>query len=488
MDSLTLRELVQATGGLVLQGEPGEPFTGVSTDSRTLTPGDLFIPLVGERFDGHRFLTEALTAGAAGLLLAPGPGSPPAARLQAVGLGLPLSIGGRRPFVVGVEDTLAALHRLAGYYRSRFRLPVVGVTGSVGKTTTKDLIAAVLATKWQTVATRGNRNNEVGLPLTVFSLDHGTEAACFELGMRGPGQIRELAAIVRPTIGVVTNVGETHLELLGTRENIARAKAELIEALPPDGTAVLNADDPRVAAMEEVSQAPVVRYGVIQPGEDPVARRLDVAGEGIRSFGVHGVRFTAVAGGRRFTVELPLPGVHNASNALAAAAVGCALHLSPEEIVRGLGQAKPGEMRLQTRRGRDGFLVIDDAYNASPASVRAALTLLGESRSGGAVVAILGDMLELGEGAAAAHRGIGEFAASLGIDRLVGVGPLSAHTVAGARAFGLGEVEAYETTGAAARAILGTLGPEDVVLIKGSRAMHMEEIVHALSGEAGTHE
>lgn len=488
MDSLDVAGLRAATGGRLLQGDEGERFTGVSTDTRTLKPGELFVPLVGERFDGHRFLPQALAAGAAGCLVGLPEERTVEERLAELEVALPLAAGERCPFVVGVRDTLRALQQLAAFYRTRFDLPVVGVTGSVGKTTTKDLTAAVLGRRWRTVATHGNLNNEVGLPLTVFALDHTTQAACFELGMRGRGQIRELAAIVRPTVGVVTNVGETHLALLGSRENIARAKAELIEALPPTGVAVLNADDPRVAAMAAVSRARVVRYGLLAPGEKPTVRGLDVAGEAVESFGVRGVRFTAVAGRRRFTVALPIPGAHNAVNALAATAVGLALGLTPEEIASGLSRARLTEMRLQTVRGWGGFLVINDAYNASPASVRAALALLMESRTGGEAVAVLGDMLELGEGAVEAHRRIGEYAATLGVDRLVGVGPLSAQTVQGARAAGLSQAEAYNTTTAAADALVSTLRAGDVVLVKGSRGMHLEEIVRELSGaEAGTH-
>ncbi|HHW15128.1 MAG TPA: UDP-N-acetylmuramoyl-tripeptide--D-alanyl-D-alanine ligase [Firmicutes bacterium] len=489
MDSITVQELVEATGGRLIQGGADEVFAGVSTDSRTIRPGELFVPLAGERFDGHRFILKALGAGGAGFVFGAAGDRPAEERLAELELALPLTVGGRRPFAVAVPDTLAALHGLAAAYRRRFTLPVVGVTGSVGKTSTKDLIAAVLRTRWRTVATQGNLNNEIGLPLTVFALDHSTEAACFELGMRGLGQIRALAEIVRPTVGVVTNVGETHLELLGTRENIARAKAELIEALPADGVAVLNADDPRVAAMEGLGRARVLRYGFLQPGERPSDRRLTVAGEGVGSHGVQGVGFTAVLGERRFPVRLAVPGVHNAGNALAAFAVGLALGLEPEKIVEGLAQARLSGMRLEVRRGSGGFTLINDAYNASPASVRAALNLLVESRAGGAVVAVLGDMRELGEHAEEAHRQIGAYAAALGVDRLVGVGPLAAHMVRAARVAGLARAEAYDTTAAAAAALATTLQPADVVLVKGSRAMHMEDIVHELTGvEAGTHE
>lgn len=482
LDKLTFAELLAATGGLAVQGQGHEVFTGVSTDSRTLKQGDLFVPIRGERLDGHRFIVQALASGAAGILVAVAPGQTPEERLAELQVALAPTAEGKQPFVAAVQDTLAALHRLAGFYRRRFSLPVVAVTGSVGKTTTKDFIAAVLRTRFRTVATRGNYNNEIGLPLTVFNLERSSEAACFELGMRGLGQIRALAEIVQPTIGVVTNVGETHLQLLGSRENIARAKAELVEVLPPDGLAVLNADDPRVSAMASLTPATVIRYGLRQPGERPGERNLDVAGEGVESFGVRGVRMTVVAGEARFTLDLPVPGAHNASNALAATAVGLALGLTPEEIVRGLSTVRLTEMRLQVERGKSGFLIINDAYNASPASVRAALVLLLESRTAGAAVAVLGDMLELGEASVEAHYAIGECAARLGVDRLVGVGPLSAHTVRGALAAGLANAEAYDTTEAAAGALLPVVRPEDVVLVKGSRGMHMEDVVRRLGG------
>lgn len=478
MERLRLEELLGATRGELVQGEMGNGFAGVSCDSRTVQPGELFVPLAGERVDGHRFIDVALAAGAAGFLFARGEGTL-WERLTDLSLAWPLQVGERYPFAVAVDDPLAALQRLAAYYRGRFLIPVVGVTGSVGKTTTKDLLAAVLSTRWRTVVTQGNYNNELGLPLTVFRLDRTTEAACFELGMRGLGQIEALAAIVRPTVGVVTNVGETHLELLGSRERIAQAKGELIEALPPDGVAVLNADDPRVAAMAPRSRAQVRFYGVRASGEPETARRLDVAATGVASAGVRGVRFTLEAGGETRPVALPVPGVHNVANALAAAAAGLALGLTLEEVVLGLSQARLTAMRLQVERGPQGCLVINDAYNASPASVKSALGLLLESQEGGQTVAVLGDMLELGEISQEAHREIGRSAAALGVDRLLGVGPLSRFTVEGARQAGLAQAEAYESN-AAALAALGRLGPGDVVLVKGSRGMHMEEVIRGL--------
>ncbi|MGE5508267.1 MAG: UDP-N-acetylmuramoyl-tripeptide--D-alanyl-D-alanine ligase [Chitinophagales bacterium] len=478
MERLSLEELLEATGGEMVQGALGNGFTGVCCDSRTVRPGELFVPLAGERVDGHRFIGAALAAGAAGFLFARGEGSL-WERLTALEVPWPIQVGERHPFVVGVDDPLAALQRLAAFYRRRFRIPVVGVTGSVGKTTTKDLIAAVLGVRWRTVATQGNYNNELGLPLTVFRLDATTEAACFELGMRGLGQIAALAAIVQPTVGVVTNVGETHLELLGSKANIARAKGELVEALPGDGVAVLNADDPLVAGMAARCRGRVCFYGVRVPGAAPGGRELDVAAADVQSAGVHGMRFTLEAGGESAEVRLPVPGRHNVSNAVAAAAAGLALGLSLPEVAWGLGQASLTAMRLQLERSPRGFLVINDAYNASPASVRSALALLVESREGGRVVAVLGDMLELGEISPAAHREVGRVAASLGVDRLLGVGPLSRFTVEGARESGLARADAYQSNAEALAALEG-LSQGDVVLVKGSRGMHMEEVVRGL--------
>lgn len=489
MEILTAGEIAGATQGTLVTGTCDRRSEGVSTDSRTIEPGQLFVPLIGERFDGHEHVTQALKRGAAGFLFATRTGDEtatvdPIDRLREMGIPadeLPSGPDRHGSFAIAVPDTLVALQDLARYYRGLFRIPAVGITGSVGKTSTKDIIASVLRERFRTVATVANFNNEIGLPLTIFGLDRSSEALVAEMGMRGLGQIEELVRIAQPNVGVVTNVGETHLELLGSKENIAKAKGELIAGLPPSGTAVLNGDDPLVSAMDRLCHGRVVKYG-ISAGQ----RGLDCRGSHIESFGVKGIRFRVEAQGLRFPVELPIPGIHNVHNALAAVTVGLVLGLSEDEIRAGLSKVKLSAMRLSVRETPEGWLIINDAYNASPASVHAALRILVESREAGRAVAVLGDMLELGEVSEGAHHAVGREAGALGIDVLVGVGPLSAHTVAGAREGGIRDVWAFDDNLSAAQALPGILREGDVVLVKGSRGMRMELIARTLTKEEVT--
>lgn len=532
----TAAEIAELTGGRVASGDPAARVTGLAWDSRLVKPGDCFVCLAGERADGHDFAGAAAARGAACIL---------AARPVAAG----------EAAVVVCPDPLLGLGRLGLALRSRFpHLRVVGVTGSVGKTTTKEMVAAVLSERFRVFRTEGNLNSEVGLPASLAGLTAEHEAAVLEMGMRALGEIAYLASIARPQVGVVTNVGITHLELLGTPENIALAKSELVRALPPDGHAVLNADDPRVRAMAAVTPARVWYYGLTareaaaahaevgsgaegaQHGAAPRAATGVPAGAGapagrsaggvaggtqaggvapdgrtagwvtaadVRPEGPMGQRFRLVCHLGEAEVRLPAPGRHNLLNALAAAAVGLSLGMDLEAVARGLARFRNAGSRMRLVEA-GGVRILDDTYNAAPASVIAALEVL-RSFAGpdGRCIAVLGDMYELGAMEVEGHRQVGAAAARLA-DELIAVGGLGRHIAAGARealaggsaaqagggagggADGGGGVRLREVAevpgnGEAVARLKARLRPGDTVLVKGSRGMKMEEIVQALA-------
>jgi UDP-N-acetylmuramoyl-tripeptide--D-alanyl-D-alanine ligase len=447
----TLDEVIRATGGR-LEGPPpavAVQIRGVSTDTRTLRPGDLFVPLRGPRRDGHDYIGEAFTKGAAASL---------AARHVSHAAGP----------VIRVGDVLQALARLAGHYRRTLSVRVVGVTGSVGKTTTTAMCAAVLGTVHTVARTKDEWNAEIGVPLTVLALTPETDVAVIEMAMRGLGQITELVEIALPAIGVVTNIGESHRELLGSVENIARAKGELIERLPRDGTAVLNADDDRVMALAALSRAPVLSYGV--------DRSADVRAEAV-VFTPQGMRFRLRRDDGTIDVTLPVWGVHSVSNALAAAAAARVLKVGLEDVRRGLERLEPPKMRLQPVEVGD-ILMINDAYNASPDSMTAAFDVVRQLAAGRRRVLVLGEMKELGLSGTMHHHGIGIEAAAAA-DILVTVGDSDAEEI-GIAAEGLMPKERIfhvPSTMRAVELLEGILQPGDIVLVKGSRAMEMERVV-----------
>lgn len=461
MEPITLAEAAAAVRGDLLGGGGAGTVTDVCTDSRAAAAGSLFVALKGERVDGHRFVAEVLRKGAAGAIIA----RPQAEALLAETAGLP----GR---LLAVDDPLLALGDLARWYRSRFDVPVIGITGSVGKTSTKEVAAAILAQRGPTLCTQANYNTEIGLPLTLFGLGREHTAAVVELAMRGAGQIRYLAEIACPRIGVVTNIGTSHLELLGSRENIARAKAELLTALPADGWAIIPAADPFRALLESLSVAPVTTFGFAGEGEPDVAvANLEIAP--MES------RFTLVGLGERIPVRLPLPGRHNALNAAAAAAAALRAGARPAEVAAGMEASRLPGMRMQVETTAGGVTLLDDVYNASPQSMAAALEHL-QRLPGERHVAVLGDMLELGAESRAGHREVGERAAAA--DLLVTAGERAADIAAAAAEAGLAEeriVRCADAEEALAR-LRELLRPGDAVLVKASRGMHFERIVRGL--------
>ena len=454
MPGFTVQDIVRAAEGALVTGDLGVPVTGVSIDSRTLQVGEAFFAIVGHRLDGHAFLADAAARGAACVVVHTLPDDVPA--------NVPLIL---------VEDTTRALGRLAAWHRTRFSGPVVAITGSIGKTTAKELTAAVLATRWDVLKPASSFNNQWGLPLTLLRLGAEHGAAVVELGTNQAGEIATLAAIAKPTVGVVTMVAAVHTEFLGSIEGVREEKAALVRALRPDGVAVLNADDARVASMARETPARSVTFGR--------ARGAGVTVAGDVTDTETGVAFTLEIAGRRQPVTLAFAGRHNVSNALAAAAVGLALGLGIEDIARGLAAARPVGGRGVWKRAGD-VAILDDTYNASPASVRAALDTLAARRGTRRAIVVLGDMLELGALSDEAHREVGRAIAALPADELVGVGRAAALAVEAARAAGLGEAHHTATFEEAVTRLLKRLAPGDVVLVKGSRGMRMERVVDAL--------
>jgi UDP-N-acetylmuramoyl-tripeptide--D-alanyl-D-alanine ligase len=455
---ITSSEIAQSLGSLLQRQIEGATarFREVTVDSRRAGAGDLFVALPGERTDGHAFVGDAVARGARGVIVRQLPDDFPA---------------GVAAFVV--PDALLALQRLAAGRRDRRHAKVVGITGSVGKTTTKEITSAVLASHYRVLKNEANYNNEIGLPLTLLKLTERHQRAVLEMGMYALGEIRTLCEIARPQIGVVMNVGPSHLERLGSLEAIAAAKAELPESLPPDGFAVFNGDDPIVRSMADRTRAQPILYGT--------AGDADVRASDIESRGLDGVSFRLHWRGASVPVATSLPGRHIVSNALAAAAVGLADGLSLNDVASALHDARV-PLRIQVHRAPNGATILDDTYNASPASVTAALDLLAEIP--GRRIAVLGDMAELGGASDEGHRAVGRRASETA-DVIHAVGDQAALIAEAARAGGHRDVHHWPSKEAAAEAIGGDLRPDDVVLLKASRAIELETLVGDLEERDG---
>jgi UDP-N-acetylmuramoyl-tripeptide--D-alanyl-D-alanine ligase len=415
---------------------------GWSIDSRTIAPGDVFFAIPGERHDGHVFVREVFQKGAVAAVVS-----------QCVA-----DAGGLQ---LRVDNTIAALQRLAAWARRRWGRTIVGVTGSAGKTTTKDVIAALLATRYRVGKTTGNLNNYLGLPLSLLRLADQAEVGVIELGMNHAGEIRDLAKLAKPQIGVVTNVGYAHMEAFDSIDSIALAKRELIEALPSTGTAVLNADDPRVARFAEVHRGPVVTFGT-EAGATVRAENIELGTNGV-AFDAAGVRFRSKLMGR-----------HGILNILAGLAVAKLFEVEPQDLVEPVSRFEPGPMRGERRVWR-GITILNDCYNSNPDAVRFMIDVLkGEPAQ--RRIAVLGEMLELGRWAEALHREVGEYLANAGIDVLVGIRGAGSFTVDAAISGGMSSHAAYffnepEEAGAFLRDFVR---PSDAILFKGSRGSHAE--------------
>jgi UDP-N-acetylmuramoyl-tripeptide--D-alanyl-D-alanine ligase len=435
----------------------GRKFTGVSTDSRHVRRGELFVALRGENFDGNAFVAGAFRRGAAAAVV-----DTPAG----------LRAAGKHPVVL-VKDSAKALGAIARAYRSKFILPVVAVAGSNGKTTTKEMVAKVLGKKYSVLSTEGNLNNHIGVPATLFRLRPSHEVAVVEVGTNHFGEVRRLAATALPTHGLITNIGREHLQFFGTIAGVAKAEGELFGHLAASGgTAFVNADDRRVAALASKT-ATTVPYGFTGPGCTVRGTRLKIGANGTAQFTVAG------RNNARFAVRLTVPGAHTAANALAAAAVGLAFGVPPRSIAAALAGFRPVGKRMETTKV-NGVTVINDTYNANPDSMLSALGTLALFRGRGKRIAVLGDMLELGANARREHALVGAAAGKLGVTDLLAFGPLSKAYV---KAAGAGRH--YADKRRLAADLRSMTGPGDVVLVKGSRGMKMEEIVSALAGGEG---
>lgn len=456
---MTLQEIAAAVNGRLLFDAQFAGAVGrVSIDSRDIGAGDFFVPLAGERTDGHHYIGQAAENGAVGCFAA---------------LGLELTLP-ETLTVIGVKDPLTALQALAAHYRSRFQLPLVGVTGSVGKTTTKDMIAAALSPRFKTLKTEGNLNNHIGLPLMLTRLDSTYGAAVLEMGMSGFGEIDLLARLAAPSIAVLTNIGESHLEMVGSREGIAKAKCELLPHVPPAGTVVANGDEPLLVPYLAKCHCHIVTFGFSAAAD---VRCTEVSAAGSRKL----VRVEQ-SGYAPFVYTPPLPGRHNIYNMMAALAVGRQLGLDDEQIKSGLSRVALSGMRLENVITPDGVNIINDAYNASPTSTAAAIDVLLEQAGEAGKIAVLGDMLELGTLEEEGHRQIGALVASAQLDALIVLGKRAAIIALGALAAGYPQEKICraESHGEAA-AMLGRLArPGDWVLIKGSRGMRMEAVLSGL--------
>jgi len=467
----TTADILAATGGELLCGDRQQVFAGISIDSRSIAPGCLFVAIRGQVHDGHRFIPDVAAAGVRGMIV-------DGSKVESLNLEDLKRLGSA---VLAVKETTRALGDLAGYNRRRAGVSVVAVTGSNGKTSTKEMIAAVLSRRYRTLSTSGNLNNEIGMPLTLLRLEPRHQWAVLELGMNHPGEIRRLAEICQPDVGVITNIGRAHLEGLGSVDGVMRAKGELLEKIKPDGTAVLNADDPKALELARKTGLAVTFFGF---SDHAAVRAAAVAGT------PETVRFRLLLPAEAIDVTLAATGRFMVPNALAAAAVGLILGLPAAEIKAGLENFKTVGGRMNIIQTRKKVVIVDDTYNANPASMQAAIAALCELKGSGRGILVLGDMLELGDEAEALHREIGAFAAGTCADRLYLTGNHAEAVRSGAGAGGIdaGDIFCGTHVGILAE-LTGRLAAGDWVLVKGSRGMQMEKIVAGLKawadGEGG---
>lgn len=447
MKAFTLQEAAAALGLPQMQAQA--TLADVCTDTRKIQPGSLFVCLRGERFDGHSFAPQAAQLGAAALLVD-----------HPVDADVPQLV---------VTDTGKALLQLAGWYRRRFRLPVVGLTGSVGKTTTKEFIALVLGAKYNTLKTQGNLNNEIGVPQMLFRLEDSHTAAVIEMGMNHFGEISRLTRAVAPTVGLITNIGVSHIENLGSRAGILQAKLEILEGMAPDAPLIVNADNDMLRTVK-LGDRPLLTFAIDDQSADFTA--TDIAEQGsTTTFTVHHSTFTQ-------PVTIPTVGIHNVYNALAAMAVGYATGVDPAAAAAALANYVPAGMR-QNLVQVGGVQVIEDCYNASPDSMRAALQTLGKLTVHRRY-AVLGAMLELGDYAKEAHTQVGKMAAENGIDGVLAYGADAAYIVEAAKQAGLENARLFDTKEALAQSLAQQVQSGDGVLFKGSRGMHLEDVMHTV--------
>ncbi len=461
------QEILKATGGRLLQGSEETVFRGISTDSRTVAEGELFIPLKGPHFDGHHYINEALRKNAQGLLMEE-------EKVHDIRWN-----GYRSRTVIVVRDTLRALGDLARSRRRKYGVPVVAVTGSNGKTTTKEMISACLETTFPLLKNRGNLNNLVGLPLTLLELTEKERIVVLEMGMNVPGEIRRLTEITEPDVGLITNVADAHLAGLGSVERVKQEKGELFRGMRKDGTVLVNQDDSSARDLASSFPGQKITFGV--------QNRADVMARDVRLRGREGTSFTLIMESEIVEVTLPLLGVHFISNALAAVAAATLFGVSLPAVKGSLERFRPFPMRMEVVALRGGRTIINDAYNANPRSMEMALRTLAELKEHGKAVAVLGDMLELGDSSEEAHRHLGKRVKDLSIDLLVAMGEEAPTIVESAVRHGFPPESAWvvEDHSEAVALLREVTKKGDWILVKGSRKMAMEKIVEGLAGREG---
>src|SRR5215467_5379456 len=454
MNPLTLSQIALFAGASLSAGDGSVEIKRVSTDSRTIKPDELFVALRGENFEGHDFVEASAKAGATGALV-------------------DLKWAGNVPnnfALLRATDTLQVYQTLAANYRRQLALKVLAITGSNGKTSTKDFAASVLARRFRVTKTEGNFNNHVGLPRTILEATSQDEVAVWEIGMNHPGEIAALSKIAMPDAAIITNIGVAHVEFMGSREAIASEKGALAEAVEPQGTVILNADDPFSARIAARTRAKVVLAGTTAG----TVRAIEICQS------AEGSEFTIIEGAHRCRAQLPVAGSHMVQNALLAVAAGRAFGLSIEESAAGLAAAPLTKARLQIKE-IGGVQFLDDSYNANPDSMKAALRTLVELDTEGKHIAVLGEMRELGRESERGHREVGETAATLGVDQLITIGDVAELIAQGARTAGLNKISSVRSTREAAELLGDVVGPGDLVLIKGSRAARTEEVIEQFS-------
>jgi UDP-N-acetylmuramoyl-tripeptide--D-alanyl-D-alanine ligase len=450
MNPLSLAQIAKLAGGSISADDTSRIISRISTDSRTLQPDDLFVPLRGENFDGNKFVEQAAERGAAGAMVEE-------------------NWSGKVPrgfALIRVADTLVGYQTFAANYRASLRLKVIAITGSNGKTSTKDFVAATLAKKFRVTKTEGNFNNHVGLPQTMLAANRDDEIAVWEIGMNHPGEIAALAKLAAPDVAIITNIGIAHIEFMGSREAIAEEKGALAEAVAPNGTLILNADDEFSEGIAKRTRAKLVLAGI----ENGSVRATDISQHAT------GSEFTILEGAHRCRAQLPVPGIHMVQNAMLAIAAGRAFGLSLEECAIGLASTPLTKARLQIRE-IDGIQFLDDSYNANPDSMKAALRTLVELDAEGRRIAVLGEMGELGAESERGHREVGEAAASLRIDELIAVGAAAASIARAAQIAGLEKSVAVNSPQEAAELLEKNGAPGDLILVKGSRTARMERVM-----------
>src|SRR5689334_7540271 len=450
MNPLSISQIAKLAEATLESGDGKVSVERISTDSRTIKKGELFVALRGESFDGHKFIEDAAKAGAAGAIVDPTWKGKPASKFA----------------IIRAEDTLLAYQALAANYRKSLALKVLCITGSNGKTSTKDFAASVLARKFRVAKTQGNFNNHVGLPRTILDATSQDQVAVWEIGMNHPGEVAPLAKIAAPDAAIITNVGVAHIEFMGSREAIAQEKGMLAEAVTPEGTVILNADDPFSEGISKRTRARVVFAGI----NNGVLRATDVEQTPA------GSEFTILEGAHRCRGQLSVPGLHMVQNAMLAVAAGRAFGVPLEECAIGLATAPLTKARLQIKEV-SGVQFLDDSYNANPDSMKAALRTLIELGADGKRIAVLGEMRELGAESQRGHEEVGQEAAALGVDQLIGIGEMGEVIANAAKKAGLEKSGAVGSTSEAAALLSDVVEPGDLVLVKGSRAARTEEVI-----------